>query len=426
MQYKAEIFDEFQYVYESTGFSDHQIHCKVDFENKVDAELMKKVAHLLIKAVPILSRTYKDRGGKSYWEEAKSTNYSDLFTVTDNKAEFDEFTVSRTAEAVGPQIKFCLLQDETDALSVVINHMVSDAGGFKQCMYLFAELYSKLIVNPDYTPDFVIDGYRGFKGVFHELSYIDRIKLFLFGSKDNNQKSVCEFPLSSSEEQTPFIASHEIAPDIFQNTQSYCKSYGVTVNDVVLTAYFRALAELLEMKGRELAVPIMIDMRRYLKDKSFRALTNLSSTTIVRITVSPNEDFGETLRKVNAVMKEKKANHLGLNTFIKLDTGFGIPLINAYKIMGKTLKHPKMCMTNIGVIDSSKLVFANSPIENAVMFASIKYRPHFQLSVTSFNDKMTLGAGLYGTEQDRVNFEKFYVLLDKEMEDLSSLAVAKT
>ena len=425
MQYKAEIFDKFQYIYEKTSFSDHQVHCVINFESKVDAEVMKKAAHLLIKIVPILSRMYKDRSGKSYWEEVEPATFQDLFVVTDNKAYFDEFTVSKTEEKVGPQIKFCLLQSETDTLSVVINHMVSDAAGFKQCMYLFADIYSKLIMNPDYVPDFVIDGYRGFKGVFYKLSYIDRIKLLIFGSKDNNQKSVCEFPMSKSEEQTPFIASHEIAPDVFRNIQSYCKSYGVTMNDVILAAYFRALAEKLDMEGTELAVPIMIDMRRCLKDKSFRSLTNLSSTTIIRITVRPKEVFEETLRKVNEVMKEKKANHLGLNTFIKLDAGFGIPLINAYEIMKKSLKHPKICMTNIGVIDSSRLVFANAPVANAAMFASIKYQPHFQLSVTSFNDKMTLGAGLYGTEQDRSNFEKFYGLMDKELESFSSLAFAR-
>ena len=426
MRYKAEIFDEFQYVYESTGFSDHQVHCIISFESKVNAEAMKKAAQLLIKTVPILSRTYKDHGGKSCWVDENASNFGELFAIANNRADFDNFTASRTEEAIGPQIKFCLFRDETDTLSVVINHMVSDAAGFKQCMYLFSDIYSKLVNNPDYAPDFVIDGYRGFKGTFYKLSCLERIKLLLFGRKDNNQKSICEFPMSRSEEQTPFIASHEISSETYRNIQSCCKSCGVTVNDIILTAYFRALAELLDMKGKLLAVPIMIDMRRYLKDKSFRALTNLSSTTIVRITVSPDEDFFETLSRVSAEMKEKKANHLGLNTFIKLDAGFGIPLINAYRIMAKALKHPKISMTNIGVIDSSKLVFAKSKVTNAVMFASIKYRPHFQMSVTSFNDKMTFGAGLYGTERDRAKFESFYGLMDKELECFNSLAASKT
>ncbi|MBP8639733.1 MAG: hypothetical protein KBI01_02360, partial [Oscillospiraceae bacterium] len=327
-----------------------------------------------------------------------------------------------TDEALGPQIKFCLLQSNTDELSVVINHMVSDAAGFKQCIYLYSDIYSKLMENPCYVPDYIIDGDRGFKGVFYKLSCIERIELLLFGRKDNNQKLGLEFPLSKLEEQAPLIVSHEIAPETYRCICNYCHRNSVTVNDVILAAYFRALAEKLDVKGEELALPIMIDMRRYLKDKSFYSLTNLSSTTIVRAIVRPNESFGETLDRVSAVMKEKKSGKLGLNTFIKLDAGFKLPLINAYGIMRRVLKNPKISMTNIGVLDSTKLVFENSPIENAVMFASIKYRPHFQISVTSFKGKMTLGAGLYGTQQDRESIEKFFELIDDELEAFKSTA----
>jgi len=41
------------------------------------------------------------------------------------------------------------------------------------------------------------------------------------------------------------------------------------------------------------------------------------------------------------------------------------------------------------------------------------------MSATSFNDRMTLGVGLYGTEQDRTNVEKFYDLMDIELDNIS-------
>ena len=422
MKYRAEIFDEFQYLYETTGYSDHQVRCVISFANKVDAAVMKRAAELLIKTIPILSRTYKNFGGSSYWEDAESSELQDLFTVVDNKNDFDRFSGSKTNEATGPQIKFCLLQADRGSLSIVINHMVSDAAGFKACVYLFSDIYSKLIKDQSYVPDFVIDGGRGFKAVLNNISLVKQIKLLLTGSKDNNQESDCEFSMSESEDTVPFIVTHEIAPETYRNIRNYCHSESVTVNDVILTAYFRALSEKLDMKGKELAVPIMIDMRRYLQDKSFLALTNLSSTTIVRVTVSQDEEFGETLFKVSSVMNKKKANNLGLNTFLKLDAGFKIPLLNVYNILRKSLKNPKICMTNIGILDSSKLIFENSEVMNAAMFGSIKYRPYFQMSVTSFSDKMTLGTGLYGTQQDRANIEGFYDLMDSELGNVSVIA----
>lgn len=38
------------------------------------------------------------------------------------------------------------------------------------------------------------------------------------------------------------------------------------------------------------------------------------------------------------------------------------------------------------------------------------------MSVSSFNDKMTLGVGLYGTKNDRETIEDFFSLVDKALE----------
>ncbi|PKM74295.1 MAG: hypothetical protein CVU91_00025 [Firmicutes bacterium HGW-Firmicutes-16] len=409
MKYKAEIFDKFQYLYDVTGYSDHQVHCVIHFNGKANAEVMERAAYLLIKAVPILSRTYIDLGKSSYWEDADPSDWDDLFTITGNREDFDRFTNSKTNQKTGPQIKFCLLQGANDSLSVVINHMVSDGAGFKQCMYLFSEIYSKLLNNPDYTPDYVVDGERGFKSIAREQGVMHRLGLLFINRRDNNQKSTFEFPMVESEIVSPFIVSRELSQDLFQNLKSCCRSTSTTA------AYFRALSEMLGIKGRELSIPIMIDMRRYLKDKSFRALTNLASTTIVKAAVLPDENFETTLAKISSIMNKKKSGKLGMNTFLKLDAGFRIPFVNAYGIMGKTLRHPKIAMTNIGIIDATRLSFADLPVKNALMFASIKYRPHIQLSVTSFEDKITFGIGLYGSEQDRERIKNLLDYLDAEL-----------
>jgi len=416
MKYKAGIFDLFQYLYEETGFSDHQVHCVVCFKNHVDSAVMRKAAELLVAAVPILSRSYHACGEKSYWEDQDRSFGETLFAVVNNQEQLDRFTFSKTDEASGPQIKFCLLQAQNDVLSVVINHMVSDAAGLKQLIYLFSDIYSQLIKNPAYLPDTIIDGDRGFKGVTRVFSFAQKAKILLFGGKDNNQDTGSSFPLSQSAVTAPFIISRQISLECYQAIKDCCRRNGVTVNDVVLTAYFRVLSEILNMRGKILAVPIMIDMRRYLKDKNFNALTNLSSTTIVRLCVEPNEAFGTTLSKLSAIMKVKKTNHLGISTFIKLDAGFKVPLINVYRVLKKSLRNPKISMTNIGVLDASKLYFEDAAVDNAVMYASIKYRPYFQMSVTSFNDKMTIGAGLYGDTQDKASIEEFFDLMEKELQ----------
>jgi NRPS condensation-like uncharacterized protein len=136
MQYKAEIFDQMQFLSSVTGFNDHQLHCVICFKNNLNAPAMQKAAELLIKAVPILSRIYRNNNGESYWEDASPSKWADLFTIVFTEEDFDRFTFSKTNESTGPQIKICLLQSNRDALSIILNHMVSEAAGFKQCVYL--------------------------------------------------------------------------------------------------------------------------------------------------------------------------------------------------------------------------------------------------------------------------------------------------
>ncbi|MFA9463118.1 MAG: condensation domain-containing protein [Velocimicrobium sp.] len=416
MKYKAEIFDNLQYLYEETKFNDHQLHCVIKFENKLNADIMKQAIKLLLKVVPLLSCVYNHNNGNSYWETSIHSEFNDIFTIVSNEADFNTFTTSKTNERTGPQIKACLYRFDEDSLSIVMNHMVCDAAGFKQCLYLLSNLYTNLMKNPSFSPEYIMNGDRSIQKITSQISFSNKVKAFLFQNKESNQKNNDKFSMSQEGNTTPFILTHEISAKRFARLHDYCKNNNVTINDVVLTSYYRVLAKMMNMKGKPLSIPIMIDMRRYLKEQSSNSLDNLSSTVITTITVEPKESFKETLTKVNKEMNEKKAKQMGMNGFVKL------ALINrifnnarSYSITKRNLKNPYICMTNIGILDSKKLVFEGSPIKNAFMCGSIKYRPHFQMALSSFADQITFSSNLYGTMQDRNTILYFFNLLEQEL-----------
>ncbi|WP_414732752.1 hypothetical protein [Acetobacterium carbinolicum] len=415
MKVKAEIFDKLQYLYDITGFNDHQLHGVIQFENKVNATVMQKAVNLLVKTIPMLSKAYKNEAGNSYWEEMEPENWDNIFTIVFEKDDFDRFTFSKTDAEAGPQIKVCLMQADRDSVSIVMNHMVCDGAGFKQCVYLLSDIYSHLIKEPDYLPDYVIDGERGFKKITQSVNFFSRIAALLFESKDNNQNSDCEFPLIKSEDAVPFIATHEIEASLYRELRNISKNDKVTINDVILTAYFRALSGLLDMNGKPFNIPIMIDMRRYLADKGFQAVTNLSSTVAIRIAVVPGETFSQTLNKINTEMAAKKSGNLGLNTFLKLDLLFKFFPKRSDQLLKNSLNNPKICMTNLGIVDSKQLYFEKSPVSNAIVCGSIKYHPHFQMSASTFSDKMTFCVNLYGSQSDRETISKFFALIEEEL-----------
>jgi NRPS condensation-like uncharacterized protein len=61
--------------------------------------------------------------------------------------------------------------------------MVSDGAGFKQCLYLFSEIYSGLINNSDYTPGFTVNGDRGLKGILGNIGLRQKAGLFCLGTE---------------------------------------------------------------------------------------------------------------------------------------------------------------------------------------------------------------------------------------------------
>jgi NRPS condensation-like uncharacterized protein len=401
MKNKAVIFDQMQFLYEKTGFNDHQVHSVIRFEGKLDAAVLEEAVRLLLTVVPELARVYVDRGGSSYWEEREGHDTKSYFSIVSKEEDFDEFTFSRTCEKSGPQIRVCLLNGTRDAVSVIVNHMICDGAGMKQCLYLLSSLYSRLLQDKDYVPDVIRDGDRSMRCVLRRIPVLTRIRILLFGQKSNNQNSLVEFPLSREGDAKPFIASHEINGAIFCTIREQSKNDNVTINDVLLTAYFRTLSHYLGLSGKEFGIPIMIDMRKYLEEASVPVLTNLSSTDIIRASAVPGEPFSQTLQRVSAAMRIRKENYLGINAFVKLNLLYRLAGKWSYRILEKKLQNPRICMTNIGILDEKKLVFGNTPVAGAFLCGSIKFRPHFQMSASTFGNTLTLCINLYGTREDK-------------------------
>jgi len=73
------------------------------------------------------------------------------------------------------------------------------------------------------------------------------------------------FPLSDGGEAWPFILTRKLGRERTAELKKYGRAKGATLNDVVLTAYYRCLFQRLAMSpGTELQIPVMVDMRRYL------------------------------------------------------------------------------------------------------------------------------------------------------------------
>jgi NRPS condensation-like uncharacterized protein len=416
MDYAAEVFDQVQLLFDINGFNDHELHCVLRFEHAPDAEILRKSVVASIEAIPILGARYV-AGARPRWTSLDPNDFGRAFVVAPTETAFEEFVVSRVDEGLGPQIRVCLLDSGPFAVALKMNHMICDAAGFKQYLDFLCQIYSALAADPAYRPP-TIAGDRSMRGVLRRFPLSVRFKSLFRQSGDNNRTGSHRFPLSEGGEARPFILTRKLGRERVAALHDYCRAKGATLNDAVLTAFYRRVFQQLALKaGAELQIPIMVDMRRYLGEVGeFKSLTNLSSMVITQLDCRPEEPFESALGRVKAIMDEKKGAEIGLNAFIKLDL--------AYRIMGdriansrlrSRLKNPFICMTNVGILDPARISFGDLRPYDAFLCGSIKYKPYFQLAMSSYDGELTLSVNQYGDAGDRERIVSFLGEIEAEL-----------
>ena len=160
------------------------------------------------------------------------------------------------------------------------------------------------MADPEFRPAPII-GDRSIREVLKRFGMAAKLKCLFFQSKENNLTGGARFPLSSSGEARPFILTRKLGRRRTAELKDFARVKGATLNDVVLTAYYRCLFQRLALSpGSEIQIPVMVDMRRYLKKGGeFVSLTNLASTVITQLAYWPEERFEATLVRVRWLRK---------------------------------------------------------------------------------------------------------------------------
>jgi NRPS condensation-like uncharacterized protein len=419
MDYEAQAFDLMQLFYDETGFNDHQMHCCVELEGAVDEQRLERAMGLCLEAVPILAtRFVRDKGGYR-WTSLAPEALGPAFAAAPDRAAFELERTCRIDERVGPQVRLAWLGGGRPRLAFTMNHMVSDAAGFKDFLYLFCETYRSIGRDESFRPGRLIDGDRGLRPVLARTGKVARALALLGRGGRNNRAGETTFPFEGGPgEERPFIATRTIGRERTAELKTYCKERGATVNDAALAAYFRALSYAFKeagMPARDIELPVMVDMRRYLPDRDFRSLRNLTSTVLVRARDSGG-GFERTLLETKAGMDALKDRGIGLGGFVKLDLLFSsLGQVEAARRLRGGLRNPRICMTNIGEIDSSRLAFDGARVGSVYICGAIKHKPHFQVAVSGFDGTLTLSSNLYGTAADRAQVEAFLASVEKEL-----------
>jgi len=408
-KYRSEVWDNMHYAF--ARFNDHQVRGVIRFSSRLDDGRLKQALDLSAEyAFPLLRCRLVDNLIRLSWEDAGfSSNDMLVIKETENIEEAVQAQLcSCIYEYTGPQIRVSVIRSaENDVLCINMNHMLSDGAGFKEFLYSLGDTYSRLKVDGDFKPAFAM-GCRSTHQVVRAFGMRQRFAGRMKRYTNSNYEKNISFTLEGNR-SNPFVVTHAIDRSLFLKVKSYARKHGSTINDVFLTAYVRALQSFTD--GYVPVVQCVNDLRKYLPGKNSASFCNLTSDMFCAVGQDVGGSFDDTLGKVKEVMDAEKNKSGWLSQIMLLEALFFLlPHRIARNLVLKHYSSPPIAMSNIGIIDHSRLSFGGAEITDAYVTGSIKYNPSLLLSLSTYDDAVTLSVCFHGTQGDR---EKIRALLER-------------
>ncbi len=291
----------------SLGLVMGMIQLEMEFEARLDPQRLRRSLDLLLIQHPILACRLDAQAGKSFWQWSETKE--PLLLLTQSPEAFDQFRISLADPAQGPQLSACLWQRPSGAsLLLKVTHEVSDAGGVKEIGMDFAGLYTRLEKEPDYTP---APNLQGSRSGWQVLQYLPRHKwpgiIFdflkdLWANFVPRDSVTLPLPLDPGSPVT-YVIRHLPAERV-SSLAGYGRSRNATLNDMVISAFYRALAK--QGKGDKTAalrLQTTVDLRRYMPEERAEEICNLSAMAYPFLGKELGKDFEQTLERVAAIIR---------------------------------------------------------------------------------------------------------------------------
>jgi NRPS condensation-like uncharacterized protein len=403
--------------------ADQQIQVVIAFSGRVDEERMARALRLMLDAEPVLGCHFVDHPWRPYWQRRNDLDRLALCPVmetADPGQDMLRFATHPTDPTARPQVQAHLFRNGMDALCIKVDHGAADATGAKEVAYLVADIYRQLGDDPAYRPVPNLDGSRSQHQVLRRFSLWDKYGAVRHAS---GMQQRWGFPSSGGKHTSGrTFAVRRLGAERLEALRAYAKQHQATVNDLLVTAFFRSLFEVVNPEPN-LPLPVMvpIDLRRYLPSGRAGAICNLASAFFPAIVRIPGEPFERSLFRVRSAIDAQKASRSGLGGAISISlalrTGFAPMRLVAHRIRGNSVRHGRSdpVLSNFGLIDPECLNFGDVTVKDAYMLGPTLYAPGLMLAVSTFDSTMTFAVGFSSVATETRIVERFLDLFEREL-----------
>ncbi|MEG1612630.1 MAG: condensation domain-containing protein [Clostridia bacterium] len=421
---KAEMWDKMQFLFRN--YYDRMVHAVLHYDGLIDINILKNVVISMAEKVPILHSSFHHNPVNPYWKVEDYT-IGDIVTVketSDLDKDVDVFICQSIEVESNVQFKIAVFNfDNKSTLCMIVNHMCFDGGDFKYFLKKLCANYNAMLKGEKALD--IKTGSRSHEQVYTKLDEKEtKIAKGLYKNISQVQDKHY-FPLTESrDDDHTMIIKRKISAEKFELFRKTGKALDVTVNDLMLAVYVRALYEISNIPINEsLTIPCMVDLRRHIEGgEEAGGLAN--HTGFMQCSVSKKGDtINDTLIEVlRSVSKNKRDKYLGLYSLPLLKLAYSVfPFAISEFAIKIGYANPLIGMSNIGILPVDKLALGALNIVDGFMTGAVKFKPFMQLALTTCYGAATMTIAIRGNDDDREIVERFFDLVTKNIDDFIEL-----
>lgn len=420
---KAELWDKVQYIFKN--YYDGMMHCAVQYDAVLNDNILRKAIKQVVDKIDILHSSFENSTLEPYWIINTDYSESDVLKVV-NDDDFDrqiQLCLTRRIDCrCKLQFEITLIKgNNRSMLCFLVNHMCFDGRDFINFISYVTNAYNGLCDNQNYVAD-VKTGTRSAVQVYHDLP--DELKKKAKGLYKNVSRTNIKnkFPFEKdAHDDASCIVIEELDAQSLSKAKARGKEEGYTVNDIYLSAYFRAVRKF--VKNVEDSTPVeitsMLDLRRYIEGHDTKGFTNLTSYMPCKLESGVGETFGSTLKNVAKALKPHKENPLlglaGLPLLSLALENFPFALSKLAVKIGYS--NPLMSMSNIGIIKDEYVNMKGANAVKAFLTGTVKYKPYVQVACTTFKGGSTFTICEKCGDKDRAVMKQFLQYMTEQIKN---------
>lgn len=408
---------------------DLMIQLEMVFEAQLDADRLAQAALLTLESEPKLGCRLVHHWNRPYWEPIEVAK-EEIFTLATSQSEYDSFKQHPPTPYSGPQMRVCLLNSLQGAqLLIKASHQAVDAAGVKEIAGILSSNFEALGLDTRYRPEPNLKQSQDVQSLINLVPKQARRKLrrqhLEYTKLGCTRTSTFKLPFQDGPSESLTFIQRTIDRDYLESLKQYGRQHNATLNDLLISAFFRAQTHVGKWDGqRQLALNMTVDLRKHLPENRASTLTNLSMPLKYWPCLDRDlgRNFSATLNKVTTATRLRKKSYFGLDYLVYgwpvlryLPNCLTVAVIRKEIRDGRKLDNRVDGFTNMGTIDPAWVTFGSKPVK-AHLLPPAAYPPYFVLGASGYNGELSLSISCYAIQRDLSS--KFLDALVNELQAL--------